>query len=114
MIRAYDLGLVSVEPDIYRVAYPSKTLTYLGLGVPVLAIIEPESELARMIEKEGLGFVIGQRDSAAIAARLEEVAASRGELPAMRKRAYMYYDKVMSSNARLDQWSALLKELEQH
>ena len=114
LIGAYDLGLVSIEPDIYRVAYPSKTLTYLGLGVPLLAIIEPESELARMIEKEGLGFVIGQRDSAAIAARLAEVAASTDELPAMRRRAQMYYDKVMSSNARLDQWSALLKELEQH
>jgi glycosyltransferase involved in cell wall biosynthesis len=113
VIAAYDLGLVSVEPNIYRVAYPSKTLTYLGLGVPVLAIIEPESELARMIESEGLGFVVGQRDSHAIASRLTEIAASPDRLTAMSARARSYYEKVMSTEARLNQWAALINELEQ-
>ena len=112
-IAAYDLGLVSVEPNIYRVAYPSKTLTYLGLGVPVLAIIEPESELARMIETEGLGFVVGQRDSAVIASRLADIAASPDRLAEMSRRACAYYEEVMSTDARLDQWSALISRLEQ-
>jgi glycosyltransferase involved in cell wall biosynthesis len=113
LIAAYDLGLVSVEPNIYRVAYPSKTLTYLGLGVPVLAIIEPESELARMIEDEGIGFAVGQRDSTGIASRLAEIAASADSLAAMRTRALAYYEEVMSTEARLNQWAALIKELEQ-
>ncbi|WP_095012251.1 glycosyltransferase family 4 protein [Tsuneonella mangrovi] len=112
-IARYDLGLISVEPDIYRVAYPSKTLTYLGLGVPLLAIIEPESELARMIVREDIGFVVGERDSKAIAARLAEAVAARDRLPAMREQARKYYDTVMSTQARLDQWAALLARLEE-
>ena len=50
LITAADVGLVSLEPEIYRYAFPSKTLTYLGLGMPMLAVLEPESELANMIE----------------------------------------------------------------
>ncbi len=107
-IAAFDLGLVSVEPDIYRYAYPSKTLTYLGLGVPVLAVIEPESELARMIGAEDVGFVAAGRDPAAIAQTMRTIAGRRAALPAMRGAALTLYREKLSRGARLDQWSQLL------
>lgn len=112
-IAGYDLGLISIEPKIYRVAYPSKTLTYLGLGVPLFAIVEPDSELALMIVRENIGFVVGERDSAAIAQRLSEVAASAETLLAMRRNAKRHYDAVMSTHARLNAWSELVRRLEQ-
>jgi glycosyltransferase involved in cell wall biosynthesis len=57
LIAESDVGLVSLSPDIYRVSYPSKVLTYLGLGVPVLAVVEPNSMVARDIRDVGLGAV---------------------------------------------------------
>jgi glycosyltransferase involved in cell wall biosynthesis len=55
LISEADIGLVSLARDVYRVSYPSKVLTYLGLGVPVLALVEPKSMLARKIREHGLG-----------------------------------------------------------
>ena len=49
LMETFDAGIVSIQPEIYRYAYPSKTLTYLGLGLPLLALVEPESALAQSI-----------------------------------------------------------------
>jgi glycosyltransferase involved in cell wall biosynthesis len=57
LIATADVGLVSLEPGIYRYAFPSKTLTYLGLGLPILAIVELESKLAESIRQDELGWV---------------------------------------------------------
>lgn len=57
LISEADVGLVSLNRDIYRVSYPSKLATYLGLGLPVLVLVEPESDLARSVESQGLGAV---------------------------------------------------------
>lgn len=67
VVAAADIGLVSLEPEIYRYAFPSKTLTYLGLGLPILAIVESESELAKMIEAQELGWVSMGRSAKEIA-----------------------------------------------
>jgi colanic acid biosynthesis glycosyl transferase WcaI len=67
LIAEADLGLVSLTPDIYKVSYPSKLLTYLGLGVPVLALVEPESALAQEVIAKRLGAVPASATPAAIA-----------------------------------------------
>ena len=73
LIAEADVGLVSLNPDIYRVSYPSKTMTYLGLGTPVLALVEPESALACEIKENGLGVVTTALSPAAIEAALEKM-----------------------------------------
>jgi len=52
-----DAGIVSISPGVIKYAYPSKTLSYLGLGVPLFALVEKQSELASDIEKQNLGVV---------------------------------------------------------
>ena len=51
-----DYGLVSLEAGIYRFAYPSKTLTYLGMSVPLAVVVEPESNLAKAIINKNMGY----------------------------------------------------------
>lgn len=70
IIAEADIGLVSLLPGLYRVAYPSKALTYLALGVPVLALVEPESNLAKDLAKHGHGRVPPTQTPQAIAATL--------------------------------------------
>jgi len=57
LISEAEVGLVSISEGIYKVAYPSKILTYLGLGLPLLLLTEPESELARELTKAGVAVV---------------------------------------------------------
>ncbi len=83
IIAQADLGLVSLAPGLTRVAYPSKLLTYLGLGVPVLALVDEDSSLAQDIIANRIGVVAEHRTPEAIAAALTVAMAD----PSLRKNA---------------------------
>lgn len=83
IIAQADLGLVSLAPGLTQVAYPSKLLTYLGLGVPVFALVDGDSSLAQDILAGRIGVVARHRTSEAIAAALAEAIAE----PSLRKNA---------------------------
>lgn len=70
IIAQADVGLVSLQADIYRVAYPSKVLTYAALGLPMLALVEPQSALAHDIERQSWGQIPADSTPQAIAATL--------------------------------------------
>jgi colanic acid biosynthesis glycosyl transferase WcaI len=59
-IERSDLALVSLGPDIHRVAYPSKTMTCLEAGTPLLAVVDPKSQIAGEIRRDRLGYVTTQ------------------------------------------------------
>lgn len=76
LIAQADVGLVSLSPSLYKVAFPSKIATYGDLGLKVLALIEPESQLARDLERRGLGAVPAAATPSAIAVALEKLIAA--------------------------------------
>jgi hypothetical protein len=53
-----DFGIVSLVPEITKYAYPSKFGTYLSMGLKVLAFIDKNSELGKVISENNLGYVI--------------------------------------------------------
>ncbi|WP_027836222.1 glycosyltransferase family 4 protein [Maritalea myrionectae] len=59
IMREADIGLVSLAPDIYRVAYPSKISTYRALGLPILVLVEGKwihvTNGCPNFDKDGLG-----------------------------------------------------------
>ncbi|MEP6199954.1 MAG: glycosyltransferase, partial [Marinomonas sp.] len=109
-IAAADIGIVSLEPEIYRLAFPSKTLTYLGLGMPLFCVIEENSELARMVSDNGIGAV-APRDPQAIADAIIALADTRKDLPTMRERASSWFASRLDRPAVLDHWSGMIGEL---
>ncbi|TWU24683.1 glycosyltransferase family 4 protein [Bythopirellula polymerisocia] len=56
-MRRADLCIVSLAAEVYRIAYPSKTMTYLAAGCPLLTVVEPESQLAGEVRQNELGYV---------------------------------------------------------
>ena len=72
-----DLGIVSLEPDVIRAAYPSKTMTYLRNGCPILALVEP-SELSSMVVDCGAGLAGTVDDLAEVAERLRALRDDTG------------------------------------
>ena len=57
LIEGSDVGLVSLQENIYRVSFPSKLTTYLSMELPLLVLVEPESEMAKIVEHNQLGRV---------------------------------------------------------
>ena len=111
IISAADIGLVSIAPDIFRVSYPSKMLTYLGLGLPVLALVEPESHLAKAIETANLGVVPDERTPKAIATALETLLENLDLDGERQRHIRKWVEENSSRKAAIADWQAIIEEV---
>lgn len=57
-LNACDVGLISLIDKMWGTAMPSRTYNILAAGKPILALTEEGSELARVIDEEGVGWHI--------------------------------------------------------
>lgn len=108
VMRTADVGLVSLAPRIIRYAYPSKTMTYLSEGLPLLLLAETDSELVRSIEAEQVGFAVEPGDSAGLAAALQRLETPTADLAGMARRAREFADREFDAAKVLQRWSHLL------
>lgn len=57
-LNACDIGLVSLVKGMRGVAMPSRTYNFLAAGKPILALTEENSEVARVIEEDRVGWIV--------------------------------------------------------
>lgn len=89
VLAAADIHLVVLRSGVARSSVPSKTYSILAAGRPVLASIDPGSEVARMIEGAGAGCVVPPGDVDAFTRALEalvDAPAQRSEMGARARR----------------------------
>jgi len=67
LVRASDLTVLSQKATITDSALPSKLLTYMASGLPVLASVNRNSEAAKVILRSGGGMVTEAEDDKAFA-----------------------------------------------
>lgn len=111
LLGTAQLGLVSLTPEVIRYAYPSKTATYLGAGLPVLVAVEPDSFLARTVLDHRIGGLLPVNDEAGTRAVLADWAARRVELAAMAERAAAYWREECAAEQILPRWVELLEKI---
>ena len=104
LMQESDVGLVSLQENIYKVSYPSKVTTYLSLGLKILAIVEPCSRLAKDTETNSLGRVPGDLCSSSIALALKDMLQSREKSNCVRQ----WYEENCSHDVNLGSWLSLL------
>ncbi len=109
-MRASGAALVSLMAGIYRYAYPSKTMTYLEEGCALIAVVEAQSALARMIVNEEVGVVTAPGDADRLASAIMTLADDVDGLRAMGSRARQLAEREFAPAAVLPRWSALLAE----
>lgn len=110
-MRSSDMGIVSLTGGIYRYAFPSKTMTYLEEGLPLLVAVERDSELARFVTDNGIGVTALPNDPMGIATTIKKILENRGDLAPMRQRARKIAYENFSEQSVLPNWSRLFREL---
>jgi len=106
-----DAGIVSIQPDVYRYAYPSKTLTYLGLGVPVLAVVEPESGMAKDIVKNELGIVSKGRSRQELQAAFMELSQWLKHEQNRSEKVSAWFNENATADAAFARWHQLFNQI---
>lgn len=109
-MRRADLSIISLEPEMIRYSYPSKTMTYLEMGSRLLVIVEPESELGHFVRQHDLGRVVPPKDSAALReAVLREAQQARGEDD--RRRVEKVSREAFGVERNMRRWLALIDDI---
>ncbi len=65
-----DVLVAVLEPDASRFSVPSKVLTYLCSGRPIVGVLPPDNSVAEILLTHGAGLVVRRDDAAAAVARL--------------------------------------------
>lgn len=102
-------GFVSLTPDLYKYAYPSKTVTYLERGCPVIVAVEPESRLSKNIISNSLGVCVPPGDPVSIAHEIEFLTDNPAILRDLCDSVALYSSTELSMNDALGHWSDLLR-----
>ena len=78
-MRESDFGIVTLSKGITGVAYPSKTMIYLGNGLPILALIDSGTELSRFINDNRLGISVAPTSVKKIVSAIEELISKSND-----------------------------------
>jgi len=107
-LQSFDVGIVSIQSGIYRYAYPSKTLTYLGLGLPILAFIEKDSELAKTIKSNQLGVCANSISHESLTEGFSSIAEYCSSEANNTARIKAFVENNTSFRISISQWDAAL------
>ncbi len=111
VIRSADLCLVSLTPGIYQYAFPSKTMTYLGEGRPLLVSAELESELSDFVRREQIGITVSPGDVDGLVSEIRALIGNVSRQREMAIRAQAAGKKFFTESVVLDHWSELINDI---
>jgi len=101
-------GFVSLAPHIHEFAFPSKTLTYMALGVPIIGVIEDESDLSQLVRTHDLGAIAQDDSPEAIAAAVEHVVDHGYGAQDRRNRIKDIYHRLFDLDIAVARWREIL------
>lgn len=78
LLATGDIHLVPLKAGLGRVSVPSKTYSILAAGRPVLAAIDPDTEVPRMLQASGAGIAVAPD---VIGSFVEALRTMLGDLP---------------------------------
>jgi glycosyltransferase involved in cell wall biosynthesis len=108
-LNACDVGMISLVDGMFGVAMPSKTYNLMAAGKPLLALADPNSELARVIDEEGIGWHIRPGDPQELKNVLENIFENRSALHEMGRRARSAAVEKYSLNIAIERYAAELE-----
>lgn len=75
LLAASGVCLVTQLHSVSEIAFPSKIVTYLAAGRPIIASVNPECEVASIIKESGSGRVIGAEQPDALSFAIQKLRA---------------------------------------
>lgn len=95
MVAACDVGMIFLDHRFTIPNFPSRLLSYMQAGIPVLACTDPNTDIGKVIVEGGFGWWCESNSVKAFDKVLEEVMQS--DLKAMGKTGFKYLEDNYSS-----------------
>lgn len=108
-LNACDVGLVALIKGMWGTAMPSRTYNIMAAGKPIIALTDEGSELARVIDEDGIGWHLRPGDPEALERAILGAFDARAHLAAMGKRARTAAEAKYSSAAACEAYREALE-----
>jgi colanic acid biosynthesis glycosyl transferase WcaI len=106
-----NIALVSQKHGGEEFNIPSKLMNFMMYGLPVAAYVDPRSEVARIVEDSGGGWVLDNSTPERFARSLQEITSSNGDLQRRSEAARNYARARFSLDAFAESFEAVLQEV---
>jgi len=80
IVEDADFGIVSLAAGVIKYAFPSKTMTYLECGTPILLCIDDDCEFVKFIEDKGLGYYTTLTDKSEMHSVFHRIVTDDGSI----------------------------------
>jgi colanic acid biosynthesis glycosyl transferase WcaI len=95
LLAASNICLITQQKSVSEIAFPSKIVTYLAAGRPVIGSVNPHCEVAQTICESGAGKIVAPEDGAALLAAIHEFQGA--DLQEFGRNAQEYANRRWSS-----------------
>jgi colanic acid biosynthesis glycosyl transferase WcaI len=110
-LNASDIAMISLIPGMTGAGVPSRMYNAMAAGKPILAITEPESELAMVVNEEQIGWVVPPDQPARLAETLQKIVIQSDCLSQMGLRARAVAEGKYSPERVIKSYCTLLEGL---
>ncbi len=111
MLSAASISVVCLETLYTGLSVPSKTYGAMASGNPILAFLDPESEIGLTIIESGCGFVLRDPDGAQVAEALENLISNPRRLLELGHNARQKFLQDYTLSKAVDRYNALLEKM---
>jgi colanic acid biosynthesis glycosyl transferase WcaI len=111
VLASGDVHLVPLRRGLGHASVPSKTYSILAAGRPLVASIDPDTEVTRIVAASGAGIAVPPDDPDAFASALEALVEDEAGRRAMGERGRAWVERSASPAAVAEAYESLFDEL---
>jgi colanic acid biosynthesis glycosyl transferase WcaI len=111
VLAAADVHLVPLKRGLASSSVPSKTYSILAAGRPLIAGVDPGSEVERVVERAGAGLAVPPEDAEALTKAIKALADAPSERARMGAAARTFVETWASPAAVAEAYEKLFEEL---
>jgi colanic acid biosynthesis glycosyl transferase WcaI len=109
--QSADVMLLTMQVQSSDTSVPSKLVSYMAAGRPVICAANSTTTVARIVAESGAGVVLPPQDAYAIARAILDLTGRAADVEQMGRRARAYFEENMTFDRAHAHVSAMLREI---
>ena len=93
LLSGCDIGLLFLDFRFTFSNFPSRSLDYMAVGMPIVAATNVKNDIGRLIKKEKLGWWRSSKEPEKIKELLDNICENPEKINDMRKRSHSYFSQ---------------------
>jgi colanic acid biosynthesis glycosyl transferase WcaI len=106
-----DIGLVTQRYEGGEFNIPSKLMNFMAYGLPILAAVNPNGEVAKLVQEAGAGWVVDSSNPEDLPREIARINANPGEIAERARASAAYADAHFTQHAFINNFDQTLREV---